>query len=181
MNSSEKKVPPITAEEYYRITEQYEERTELLNGEMIAMASPSIRHQRISGRLFSLVDSFITGNGGSCTPLQAVDVELNNENVVVPDFLVLCDPDKMDELRCYGAPDWIVEIMSTNRNNDLITKLWLYRNAGVREYWIVDPKNEKTLVYFFDKSEFPNIYTFDTPIPVGIFAERLAVRIADLL
>jgi len=51
----------------------------------------------------------------------------------------------------------------------------------VREYWIVDPKNRKTLVYFFDQNDFPDICTFETPIPVGIWGGTLSVRIADLL
>lgn len=58
-------------------------------------------------------------------------------------------------------------MLSTNRSDDLIYKLGLYQKAGVREYWIVDPKNEKTLVYFFERNDFPDIYTFDTPSRSG--------------
>ena len=71
--------------------------------------------------------------------------------------------------------------MSTNRDNDLIYKLRLYQDAGVREYWIVDPKNEKTLVYFFERNDLPDIYTFDTTIQVEIYNRELAIRIADLV
>ena len=62
-----------------------------------------------------------------------------------------------------------------------IFKLALYQDAGVREYWTIDPKNEKTLVYFFEQSDFPDIYMFDAAIPVGIYGGKLSVRIADLL
>ena len=54
----------------------------------------------------------------------------------------------------------------------------------MREYWIVDPKNEKTLVYFFDENNYPNIYTFDTPIPVNIFKNndvQLEINISNIL
>lgn len=74
-----------------------------------------------------------------------------------------------------------MEITGTNRRDDFSRKLYLYQKSGVREYWIVDPKNRKTLVYFFEQNDFPDIYTFDTPIPVGIYGGQLAVRIADLL
>ena len=62
-----------------------------------------------------------------------------------------------------------------------IYKLVLYQDAGVREYWIIDPKNETTLVCFFEQSDFPDIYTFDAAIPAGIYGGKQSVRIADLL
>ncbi len=93
----------------------------------------------------------------------------------------MCGPSKLDDNRCNGVPDWIVEILSTNRDDDLVRKYRIYKYAGVREYWIVDPKNQKTLVYFFEKNDFPNIYTFDTPIPVEIYNKKLTITISELL
>ena len=113
--------------------------------------------------------------------VQAVDVKLDDYNIVIPDILIVCNPDKLNEKCCIGAPDFVIEVVSTNRRDDFSRKLYLYQKSGVREYWIVDPKNRKTLVYFFEQNDFPDIYTFDTPIPVGIYGGQLAVRIADLL
>ncbi|MBQ4465229.1 MAG: Uma2 family endonuclease [Oscillospiraceae bacterium] len=171
-----------TAEEYFALPDAPEGViTELHEGEIVALARPTRMHQRIASRLFAQIDSFIRSNHGRCSVDQEIDVKLTEDTVVVPDVSVTCDPSKLDEKRCNGAPDWVVEILSTNRSNDLIEKLALYQKAGVREYWIVDPKSEKTLVYFFERSDLPDIYTFDTPIPVGIYDKALSIRIADLL
>ena len=170
-----------TAEEYFKLTADREDRTELIDGEIVALAQPGIVHQQISARLHAAVDHHIRKNNGKCTVLLAVEVKLLDDTVVVPDVLVMCDPSKMDDKRCYGAPDWAVEILSSNSKNDLIRKLMLYKQNGVREYWIINPEMRITLVYFFEKNDFPNIYTFDTPIPVEIYNRELAIRIADLV
>ncbi len=171
----------LTAEEYLRLTENAAERTELRDGEIVAMAPPSWKHQNLSYGLRRSIDDFIRENRGNCRVNEAVGVQLDEHNLVIPDVVVICDPSKIDDKRCHGAPDWVIEVLSTNRSDDLIHKLWLYKEAGVREYWIVDPKNEKTLVYFFEKNDLPDIYTFDTEIPVSIYDRKLSIRIADLV
>ncbi|MBQ8927607.1 MAG: Uma2 family endonuclease [Oscillospiraceae bacterium] len=171
----------LTAQEYFKLTAQREDRTELLYGQIVAMSSPNRMHQHIAYNLYSTISAFIRNNNGPCEVNGEIDVKLDEENVVVPDISVTCDPSKLDEHGCNGAPDWVVEVLSTNRRNDLVEKLGLYQSAGVREYWIVDPKNEKTLVYFFEKNDLPDIYTFDTPIPVQIYDRALTIRIADLV
>ena len=171
----------MTAEEYFRKTETMQERTELLDGQIVAMGSPSRTHQRIAYGIHRSIDDFIRANGGSCEVNEALDAHLDEYNVPVPDVMVVCDPSKLDEQGCHGAPDWVVEVLSKNRSDDLHRKLELYQNAGVREYWIVDPKNEKTLVYFFERNDLPDIYTFDTPIPVEIYDRKLEIRVADLV
>jgi Uma2 family endonuclease len=171
----------ITAEEYLRLTENTTERTELRDGEIVALAQPNRLHQHIGYRLFNVIDTFIRSNHGKCEVNGEIDVKLSDRDVVVPDISIVCDPSKLNEHGCIGAPDWVIEVLSTNRNDDLIHKLLLYKEAGVREYWIVDPKNEKTLVYFFEKNDLPDIYTFDTAIPVEIYDRKLEIRIADLV
>ena len=171
-----------TAEEYFALPDAPNGVvTELHEGEIVALARPTRMHQRIASRAFARIDAFIQSNGGPCSVDQEIDVKLTEDTVVVPDVAVTCDPSKLDEKRCNGAPDWVIEILSTNRSNDLIDKQGLYQKYGVREYWIVDPVSQKTLVYFFEKSDLPDIYTFDTPIPVGIYDKALSIRIADLL
>lgn len=171
----------MTAEEYFS-TPETNKHMELRDGVLIEFATPTPEHQDIAGGLYAEIRSFIRTNGGSCKPfISPLDVKLDDYNVVQPDVFVICDPSKYDDKRCYGAPDWVIEVLSTNRKDDLVDKFVLYQKFGVREYWIIDPKNEKTLVYFFEKSDFPNIYTFDTDIPVGIYDGKLTVCIKELI
>lgn len=170
----------ITTEEYFKLTENWTERTELIDGEIVALAQPSRLHQRIGYRLFNVIDSFIRSNHGKCEVNGEIDVKLGDD-VVIPDVSVMCDPSKLDEHGCIGAPDWVVEILSSNRNDDLVYKLDLYQKAGVREYWIIDPKHQKVFVYFFESS--PNVvelHEWEDEIPVRIYGGALTIRIADL-
>lgn len=173
-----------TAEEFFKLEEETDEneRFELLNGEIVAMGTPNEMHQDIAGGLYMKLRLFIEANRGKCKPFIApFEVRLNNDNVVQPDVFVVCDPEKRDGKRVNGAPDFIVEVLSSNRYDDLVRKHHIYAEAGVREYWIVDPKNRRTLVYFFEKDQFPNIYTFEQPIPVGIYGGELTITIADFI
>ncbi|HQL99323.1 MAG TPA: Uma2 family endonuclease [Ruminococcus flavefaciens] len=171
----------MTAEEYFK-TPETNKHVELRDGVLIEFEAPSEVHQDMILGIASEIRRFIKANNGSCKPMiSPFDVKLDDYNVVQPDVMVICDSDKMDGKRCYGAPDWCIEVLSTNRRDDLVEKLALYSKFGVREYWIVDPKNSKVLVYFFEKSDFPNIYTFDTAIPVGIYDGKLNICINDLI
>lgn len=183
MADTAKNVPRITAEEYFKLTADREDRTELLDGEIVALAAPNEAHQTITGRLFSKIDGFILSNKGTCKALLSpFDVVLDDGNIVQPDVLVICDPSKRDGKRCYGAPDLVIEVLSSDRDNDLIRKQELYKSAGVREYWIVDPRGRKTWVYVFE--QHPNVvemYDWTDEIPVGIYGGKLSIRIADLV
>lgn len=172
-----------TAEEFFRLTpESNSEQYELIDGEVVALAAPNILHQRILGEIFSEIRNFIKVNKGKCEPFAApFDVQLDEFNVVQPDISVICDPSQLDDKRCYGAPDFVIEITSSNRSDDFTRKLALYAANGVREYWIVDPAYERVLVYFFDKSNSPYIYTFDKSVPVGIYNGNLEINIGELL
>lgn len=93
----------------------------------------------------------------------------NDKNYVEPDISVICDPNKLNEKGCVGAPDWIIEIVSPgSRRMDYNNKLFKYRTAGVREYWIVDPQKEWIMVYSFFNDDM-NEYSFTDDIPSGIY------------
>ncbi|MDE5565133.1 MAG: Uma2 family endonuclease [Oscillospiraceae bacterium] len=181
MESNAREIPSYTSEEYFKLTENREERTELLDGEIVAMASPSIRHQDIVGGIYAELRQFVKQNRGSCRPFAApTDVKLDEFNVVVPDVFIACDPSKFDS-QCYnGAPDFVAEVVSSNRSDDFIRKLYLYRISGVREYWIIDPLKECVHVYFFEEDTYPEVYDFHTPIPVHIWGGKLSITISDL-
>lgn len=171
-----------TAEEYFTETPESNKHIELRDGVVIEFESPSEIHQDIILGLGSEILSFIRANKGECKVMVSpFDVKLDEYNVVQPDVLVVCDKGKMDGNRCYGAPDWVIEVLSTNRSDDLHRKLTLYQEHGVREYWIADPKNMKVLVYIFERSDLPNIYTFDSDIPVGIYDGKLTINFKELI
>lgn len=147
-------------------------RAELIDGQIYYMAPPSRKHQQIAGKLFAAISHYIDSNGGSCEPYIApfaVFLNKNDKNYVEPDISVICDPDKLNDRGCNGAPDWIIEIVSPgSRQMDYFTKLFKYRNSDVREYWIVDPIKNLILVYNFDNSTSDQ-YTFADIVKAGIY------------
>jgi Uma2 family endonuclease len=134
-------------------------RCELYNGIIYEMfGAPTSRHARISGSLFGRLWTYISRRKGKCKTFHApFDVRLpkNGETadnkiytVVQPDICVICDPKKVDERGCIGAPDLVVEVQSpSTANRDLDKKLHLYEDAGVKEYWVVLPKDKSVIVF----------------------------------
>ena len=168
---------PLLKEETYTIEDIYAlpdgERAELIDGHIYYMAPPSRKHQRISTRLVSAIDRYIGDHHGKCEVYAApfaVYLDETTNTYVEPDISVICDPDKLDDRGCKGAPDWIIEIVSPgSRRMDYYTKVFKYRTAGVREYWIVDPviKNQ-ILVYDFENGDMTQ-YTLQDSVKVGIY------------
>lgn len=158
-------------------------RFELMDGYIYDMSpSPGFVHQRIVTELSRRIGNYIEKNKGNCTVIVApMDVKLNDDYVVQPDVFVLCDKTKIEKNRVNGAPDWIIEILApSNRRHDLIDKLHLYSDTGVREYWIVDPEQERVLVYDLAAPNLTGLYTFGDEIPVGIYKDspdQLVIRV----
>jgi len=129
---------------------KFQERVELLKGKIFKMAAPSPTHQEISGLLF--VTLFAYFKDKKCKVYHApFDVRLPRKNekdeeiltVLQPDLCVICNPEKIDSRGCLGAPDLVVEILSPgNSQKELDNKFRIYEEAGVAEYWIVDPEHE---------------------------------------
>ena len=149
----------VRKEETYTIDDIYAlpegERAELIDGKIYYMAPPNTNHQRLVNYLSTEINLHIRKNGGSCEVFPApfaVFLNKNEKNYVEPDISVICDPSKLDDEGCHGAPDWIIEIVSPGgKSRDSMTKLFKYRTAGVREYWIVDSEKQMVTVYAFEK------------------------------
>ena len=182
--------PALAQEKIYTIDDIYNlpegSRAELIDGQIYYMAPPTRRHQRIVGELFAAIREYINRKNGTCevdiAPF-AVFLNENDINYVEPDISVICDPNKLTDKGCSGAPDWIIEIVSPgSRRMDYYTKLFKYRTAGVREYWIVDPEKNRILVYDFE-SENTGDYSFADSVKVGIYGDLYInfSEIADLL
>lgn len=170
-----------TIEDFYNMPEEI--RAELINGEIVYMASPSRIHQDISGELYNIIKNYIKSKGGNCRIYAApFSVQLHEEDTVVePDLSIICDTGKLNDRGCLGAPDWIIEITSpSNPTHDYITKLVMYHNAGMREYWIVDPQSRQIHVYNMDNGNFAvNIHSFRDTVRAGIY-EDLSIDFSSL-
>ena len=155
-------------------------RAELIDGEMYMMAPPGMRHQRLVSLLHGTIFEYISRKKGDCEVFPApfaVFVNADDRNYVEPDISVICDKSKLDDRGCNGAPDWVIEIVSpSSKQMDYFTKLFKYRTAGVKEYWIVDSEKNRVMVYQFKQDEV-NVYDFTEDIPVGIYDGDLRIRI----
>ncbi len=175
----------ITLEQYEALPE--EKRVEVFDGIVYDMASPSQIHQSISMQLSTVINNYILRKKGACSIFSApFDVKLSDNPLIIvqPDIMVVCDKDKLDEKRCNGAPDFIIEIVSPgNPSDDYIRKLYYYKNYGVREYWIVDPKRKTITVNYFEGNIVSVQYLFDSTIKVNIYDDLYInfSEIADVL
>ena len=161
-----------TIEDIYALPEGT--RAELIDGQIYYLAPPTRKHQRITGALYRMIADYIDAKGGSCevdiAPF-AVFLNENDKNYVEPDISVICDRNKLNDKGCVGAPDWIIEIVSPgSRRMDYFTKLFKYRTAGVREYWIVDPDKNRITVYNFDTEDTAD-YSFADSVQSGIYSD----------
>jgi Uncharacterized protein conserved in cyanobacteria len=165
----------ITLEQYEALPE--EKRVEVFDGIVYDMSSPSQIHQSISMQLSTVINNYILRKKGDCSIFSApFDVKLSDNPLVIvqPDIMVICDKDKLDEKRCNGAPDFIIEIVSPgNPSDDYIRKLYYYKNYGVREYWIVDPRRKTVTVNYFERNMLNIQYSFDSTIKVNIYDDLL--------
>lgn len=162
-----------TEEDYYNLPENV--RAELIDGQIYYMAAPSRIHQKILNAVNNTIFNYIRSKGGPCevypAPFAVKLFSEDDRNVVEPDISVICDPNKLTDRGCTGAPDLIVEIISpTTASHDYIRKLNLYADAGVREYWIVDPIKKTVFVYHLEETKFEvTTHTLQDKIKVNIY------------
>ncbi|NNF34147.1 MAG: Uma2 family endonuclease [Saprospiraceae bacterium] len=156
-----------TYRDYLQFT--FDEMVEIIKGKIFRMSpGPSARHQEISGNLFFQIKKGL--NKKSCKIFSApFDVILpvkdkdymDSDRVVQPDIVVICDPEKIKERGCFGAPDWIIEILSPNTTKkDLQDKFDLYEESGVGEYWIAEPRNQTVEVFVLEQGSYKRIRTY---------------------
>ena len=160
-----------TIEEYYALPD--EQRVELIDGVFYDMGAPSMHHQEILGDLHILFRECAKKHGMNCKVfLSPCDVRLDRDDytMVQPDLFVFCHEYDRNAIRYEGAPDLVIEILSpSTRMKDMVLKLHKYQRAGVKEYWIVDPKHRNVTVHYFEDEDYaPEIYGFQDVIPVRI-------------
>lgn len=183
---------PLTQDNEYTSKDYWnqpnDERAELINGRLIAMAPPDRIHQKLISEFTIIIGQYIKKNRGDCELYPApfaVNLDKADKNWVEPDISVICDKHKLTEKGCTGAPDFIIEIVSpASRKTDYTKKNALYSEYGVREYWIVDPAKERTTIYYYEEDAAPTISPFTQELTVNIYKNKsapLTITISNLI
>lgn len=161
-----------TIEDIYNLPDG--QRAELIDGKLYMMAAPGRIHQKIVMVLSNSIFNYIQSNNGGCEVYPspfAVFLNEDDKTYLEPDISVICDKNKLTDEGCKGAPDWIIEIVSpSSRPMDYNKKLFKYRMACVREYWIVDPMKQRIMVYNFEHDTFEE-YSFMDKVKAGIYED----------
>lgn len=171
-----------TIEDYYAWPE--DQRIELIDGMIYEMEAPGFVHQRIAAVLLYKISAYIREKGGSCIPLTApLDVRLDcdNKTMVQPDLVILCDKDRIKRWGVMGAPDFVLEVISkSTRKRDYTKKLQKYADAGVKEYWIVDPEKRILVTYNFINWDIPSIQPLEGTAGVALYGGELKIDLDEI-
>ena len=148
----------MSLEEFLALGET-DERLELFDGVLYVMSTPIKDHQFLMGRIYRHFDDHIDAfEIPPAEVYQDITTILSTElqRAVEPDIVViLAGRDDIGGIRhIEGVPDIVVEVLSSDRNHDLVFKRRIYAEAGVREYWIFDPVNDTVLPLELRDSEY---------------------------
>jgi len=142
---------------------KFEERLELFKGKIFKLSTPNTAHQKVAGNIYLRIRLFLEKE--KCQvfiapfdvrlPVKKRKKDTEITTVVQPDLCVVCDETKIDEQGCCGAPDLVIEILSPeNSHKEVRLKFQLYEEAGVKEYWIINPVEENLIVYTLNNEKF---------------------------
>ena len=177
-----KKQGEYTLDDYYALPA--ERRVELIDGVIYDMGAPTFVHQHILGNAYTAIRKFIDSKGGTCLPMMApVDVRLDSDNrtMVQPDILILCDKSQIRRWGIDGAPDFCLEIISESTSKkDYIKKLQKYIEAGVKEYWIIDPYRKMLFVYNWKDDYLPHMYPLSGKVGMALYDEELLIDLDEI-
>ena len=179
-----------TLKDYYALPD--DQRVELIDGIFYDMDVPSPPHQLVGGEVFRQISNFLRSKKAPCVPFMApVDVQLDRDEktMLQPDVLVICDRSRITPRCIVGAPDFVMEVLSpSTMKKDIIIKTIKYRNAGVKEYWMVDMEDETVTKMVFQPSGeddgsakiIHRVHSFDEPVSVGIFQDQLCIDFREI-
>lgn len=170
---------------------QFEERLELFRGKVFKMSGPNTKHQVVSGNLFYIMRSYLPDSPCKvfCAPFDIRLPVQNRKNdneittVVQPDICIVCDKEKIDQRGICGTPDLVVEILSPgDSKKEVRLKYELYEEAGVKEYWIINPVEENLVIYILnDEGKFAGGKMYAGGDTIKSFAvQGLQVHVNDI-
>ena len=173
----------ITLENIHQLGE--DKQIELLDGHLIYNEAPNVKHQLLVQNIGRVIDAYISANNGNCRMFNVginLYFEDDDNTLLIPDIVVLCDDSKLGESGITGSPDWIIEVVSpSTRRADYNNKMHKYMCQGVREYWIIDPEKERVTTYIQGEPMMAYVYGFEDVIPVYIYDGQLEIRIKDYI
>lgn len=180
----------MSYEEFIQMTGKSDLRYELIDGEVFLLASPGYKHQTAVSEILTGMNIWFRGK--KCRPLTApfdVTLEKSRDNICVvqPDILVICDTDRINEKGRYtGIPTLAAEVLSaSSKSRDMIKKLDLYMQTGVKEYWLVDTDKKEVYAYSFEKRDGGNeisdytVFRDDEAVRSRVF-EGLEIKLQDI-
>ncbi len=181
-NAASQKGPgDYTLSDYYALPD--DRRAELIDGRIYDMPAPSRAHQMVLGQLFLRFTECIERHEGCELYFAPLDVRLDRDNrtMLQPDLLIICNDRSQNQRYIDGAPDFVLEVLSpSNPGHDMIRKLNKYWNAGVREYWVVDPMERNVHVWFFEESVESKAYSFTGSVPVAISKGECVINFSGI-
>lgn len=167
---ADKRQGEFTLEDYYNMPEDW--RGELIDGCLYQLNAPSLPHQHYAAMMYHETMKCKEEHGMSCWPFMSpagVQLDRDEKTFLLPDFLIVCDPEKVIRRCVYGAPDFVAEVLSpSTRKRDRTLKAYKYANAGVREYWMIDEDGGTVVVYDFEHDAPTKIYSIHDEVPIGI-------------
>ncbi len=163
------------------LTWNEDERWEIINGLPYLQSAPSRIHQEVLMELARQFSNHLLDKpckiypAPFCVRLDTNDDDKKVKNVVEPDLTIVCDSSKLDKKGCKGSPDMIIEIISPSTAKiDKVIKFNKYEEAGVKEYWIVEPEQKLVSVFLLQenmKYGRPEMYTDEDSIAVSLFPD----------
>ena len=183
VNYKVKKPGEYTVEDFQALPEKC--LVELIDGVLIENETPTFVHQMIVSMVHAAFFSFIKKNRGDCKVIpgqSGVQLDSDDRSMLVPDLYVICDKEKIRRFGVFGAPDYILEVLSpSTRKRDLNLKVHKYWDAGVREYWMIDPAKKVLISYDFTNEEtVPTVCPLEGTAPVAIFDGKLSIDLDEI-
>ncbi|WP_051207576.1 Uma2 family endonuclease [Butyrivibrio sp. AE3006] len=172
-----------TVIDYYALPDEI--RVELIDGEFFEVPRRGALHQDIASYLHVVIGRYIFEQRLDVKLYEAsvsVMVACDDYNMVEPDLMIVSDKSMVGGVEIYGAPDYIIEIVSdVTRERDLKSKVKLYHDSGVKEYWAIDPLAGNLYKYLFiEGTDKPEVLNFEGSVPVSIFDGRLSVDLSGI-
>lgn len=171
-----------TTKDYYEFPE--ERRVELIDGVIYDMSAPSAVHQDIVLNVAYQLRRQIREKNGTCKVMIApvdVQIDCDDRTMVQPDVMILCDKNKIRKWGILGAPDFVLEVISdSTKKKDYFKKMMKYMEAGVKEYWIVNPYNRDVIIYNFLSEDGPKVYQLSGEVGLNLYDGGIQLDLGEV-